>query len=69
MNPFWNTFAAIFGVVIFIICVINCKACIRDQKIIKNLIRPISNQVAPMPIAYGEEVENITEDLEVIYVS
>ena len=68
MNPFWNTMVAIFGVVVFIICVINCKACIRDQKIIKELIRPISNQVTPMPIAYGEEVENITENLEIIIV-
>lgn len=68
MNPFWNIFAAIFGVIIFIIFILNCKGFLRDYKIIKDLIRPISNQVAPMPIAYGEEVENITEDLEVIYV-
>lgn len=67
MNPFWNTFAAIFGVVIFIIFILNCKGFLRDYKIIKELVRP--NQVLPIPIAYGEEVENITEDLEVIYVS
>lgn len=68
MNPFWNIFAAIFGVIIFIIFILNCKGFLRDYKIIKDLIRPISNQVVPIPVAYGEEVENITEDLEVIYV-
>ena len=67
MNPFWNTMVAIFGVVIFFICVMNFKGFLRDYKIIKELVRP--NQVLPIPIAYGEEVENITEDLEVIYVS
>ena len=67
MNPFWNTMVAIFGVIIFFIFIMNCKGFLRDYKIIKELIRP--NQVVPIPVAYGEEVENITEDLEVIYVS
>ena len=68
MNPFWNTMVAIFGVVIFFICVMNYKGFLRDYKIIKELVRPPPNRVVPIPVAYGEEVENITEDLEVIYV-
>ena len=61
---------SILGFLIIIISVINYHNCKREYKNMLQLTQPVanirSNQIHPMPIAYGVEVYGENENIQVI---
>ena len=59
----------ILGIILFIVCVINCKMFCRDFKKIQELVEPVRrNRIYPMPVAIGVEVYGPQRGVQVITV-
>lgn len=69
---------SVLGFLLILITVINCNNCRKEYKNILQLTQPVnsqtignvrSNQIYPMPIAYGIRVYGENENLAIISVS
>ena len=76
MNSPWIICMSVFGFLLIFISVINYHNCKREYKNILQLTQPnnpqtniISNQIYPMPVAYGVEVYNENENIITINLS
>tara|TARA_B100000963_G_scaffold348556_1_gene356265 strand:- start:463 stop:681 length:219 start_codon:yes stop_codon:yes gene_type:complete len=69
MPKSWYIVMIILGIILFIVCVINCKMFCRDYKKIQELVEPVrSNRIYPMPVAIGVEVYGPQRGVQVITV-
>ena len=70
MNNLWIICMSVLGFLIIFISVINYRNCKREYKNILQLTQPISNirsnQIYPLPVAYGVEVYSENENLVII---
>ena len=63
----WYIVMIILGIVMVIICIVNCKMFYKDYKKIQELVAPVrSNRVHPMPVAIGVEVYGPQRGVQVI---
>ena len=63
---------SVFGFLLILITVINCNNFIKEYKNILQLTQPVasirSNQICPIPVAYGIRVYDENENLEIINI-
>ena len=69
MPKSWYIIITILGIILFIVCVINCKMFCRDFEKIQELTQPVrSNRIYPMPVAIGVEVYGPQRGIQVLTV-
>ena len=72
MNNLWIICMSVLGFLLIFISIINYRNCKREYKNILQLTQPVSNvrsnQIYPIPIAYGVEVYSENENLVTINV-
>ena len=76
MNNLWIICMSVLGFLLIFISIINYRNCKREYKNMLQLTQPNnpqtnirSNQIYPMPVAYGVEVYNESENIITINLS